>query len=241
MTTAQELIDKVGMGFQEKLNQMEVARQDCINAAANVAPRVSNLEAVHYGTGIFVDEFDGNDANDGGGSDNGIKTYSRLDALWSRAGMSSIRLHGELDIDHYNDIHQPPRTIYIGKTEGSVHDYGQLRLMPSLNVPGASGRFTFFANTALHIENINVILDTPDPGALFGEYLGAFVNVTFANCVFSETARNVGKLIAGVHGVMDVKFVNSPITPIAGSVFEGVPSGANPNNDDRYVVNITSA
>jgi len=219
MTTAQQLIDKVADGFQNKLNLMESARQLCIAAANAVAPRVSALEKPNR-TALYWDPINGDDSNGGTSYNDSVKTFAGV-VNAAHSNITLVRAYGNVDIDtRHHVVHDIDLEISGYNPDGSQNNNLTVNILDnngSAGRPGGISSEKGWASvtfTRMHI-HLNAVRDAS--GFLETQSLG---RLRFTNCTFSKSADNVASLGWSYNsGILIAAFVASPPNTIAGNIF----------------------
>lgn len=230
MTTAQDLINKVAIGFQDKLDQITAA------TAASKAAETAALavQDVSQRVRIYVDPINGSDSADGKLAARAVKTWAAACALMRSGFGAEVFISSDLNLDSSVTMNAPPSNIVL-RSAGGVHKYIIVDAVNHNTYPGG-----------INCPG-NLVLMTLDADIVMAHTRTAVSPITVgghlvARCKTTAISRTGGgsPLFDGNSSHYEV--VNTVIDPSAsGHVISGVASGGDPNAINGISANFTQA
>lgn len=230
MTTAQQLIDKVAIGIDDKLAQMEAARQLGINAANALSPRLNLIEGVANRKTVYINETVAESGN-GLSTATPFKTWADF-LTWfnSNAGQSqtNIILMSDVNVDKRGFATTPPSSLGIFAYGG-----GNFKLVikdaTNTNDPGG-----LQMQEAMGLDiRVPVHLDSTRAGGFFHSNKAGAFGLLSQNLTLTESGQNQASLIdRGFAGaVWSLEISAHDLSGAPGRLFRYLAAGTNPRTD----------
>ncbi|QKV18778.1 DUF2793 domain-containing protein [Oricola thermophila] len=191
---------------------------------------------------IFLDAVNGDDANDGLTPATALKTAAGLAARFVVGRRLELRLLSDFVFDHLLVIgYVVPALSIFGRTaDDSDWQSRKITVVDAANNANHPGGFMFQAFASVYTYRVNVELATGRPYALF-DFYSSIGYLRTHTMTLTRTGTGACCLFANGASFVPSQHTNLVIGPsAAGHVANGVPAGANPNDDWRYPSNVTA-
>lgn len=242
MASNQDLIDQLSGGVQDKLDSLNLARDEALAAAEeNQVWRDNALRSDTAFPAVYLNSILGDDANDGNTRQSALATWESAIRRTRSLGDNDLRLTSNIDA-----LAQP--MLFNGfnnlRISGRRDDdsAGQQRELRFVKNPGVNqmGGLIWRGPSTLRFENIVFDLqgdaDSTDISPIWA--LDGRAAMIFVNCGFRHSGGNVVPMIAA-SGQFD--FYNHAIRSDAdGLIIRDIPTGTNPNSIYGVESNLTS-
>ena len=191
---------------------------------------------------IYLDQVSGSDENDGTSASQAVQSLQRLKEIFSVGRRLQVRLLSDIIWDYAIRLNYPIAMLEIvGRAaDNSAYENRTITVKDSTNTSNLPGCLQMNCISSVYLRGINIILDTSKGQSFlnFATTMGYLrtlsVNLsregTGACCLYADGSS----FVAARHQSMTID------TSAKGYVAQGIGSGENPNDDWRYVSNLTS-
>lgn len=240
MTTAQQLIDKVAIGFQDKLDSLNSAEDSALAAGVEAAALAADYLAIDGGITLYIDAVNGDDAHPVYNRATPAKTWGGVHARCQGGRLNIIVLLSDVDADEIVYFRNPPSTIrYIGRNDVGAFFLRKIRFVDDPNIANKAGGLYTYGSITIETQQVSLedahTVGSPPIYALLGHLV-----IRIIGGVLNKTGTGG----AMCHSVCSAHYsvTSAAIDPsISGSVIHGVSAGSDPNAVPGISANFPSA
>lgn len=229
MTTAADLIEKVAIGFQEKLDSLNSAADNARAAGLAATLLAGTYLSTDASVTLYIDAVNGDDENPVYSRATPAKTWAGVHSKCESGRLNLIVCLSDVDADERVTFTQPPSTIrYIGQTTAGAFADRKIRFVDAISTANAAGGLYSHADITIATQSIS-LEDAHTVGLPpIYTHLGHLV-VRIIGGALSKTGTGG----AMCHSVCSAHYsvTSVAIDPsISGSVIQGVSAGSDPND-----------
>jgi len=244
MATAQELIDIVTIGFQEKLDDLNAAKEAANQAATAALAQYENAFAIGLQRTLYYDETSDLENTTGLSADSPATSWEQLTLLFRSGLLNNINLMSDVTVDYVRFISAPPAALsFTGRGVGNVGlQQRTMRFVDAINIAGWAGGLYFYAGGGVEISPYKVDIEaayTAERSPIHVQK-GRF-EVWIQTATISRTGTSSRAIFGGEFSAhFDVKATS--IDPsAAGYIIQNVPAGGDPNVINGITASFTQA
>jgi len=222
-----------------KLEELNTVKAQCLASVASVAQALADFSPIAYYGNIYIDNINGDDANDGLSMQTPVKTWAAIVPKITKR-RCVIRSIGNLLLDTSFALTEVPSQLEIRCVDANnAASSGTLTIVDATNRASYAGGVSVGGLLNIFIQGFDIDLAyTTGRGALFNSN-GRF-EATIRDGIISRSGTG-GDLFAGLFsGHFTV--INAGVDPSAcGHIIDGVGAGVDPNTKDGITANFTQA